>query len=233
MEFNSLTFICIYLPIFLLLFNVSNSNNYKNIIILIFSFLFYLLGDVSHFLLLLFVIIMTYSFGRIVKKHKSSYYVYLILIIALLCFFKYGNYLLDSINMLFINHKIESIIMPLGISFYVFTSISYVSDVYYEKYEPDNNILNIAMFISFFPTVISGPILRFDSFREYIINKETNKDNVSSGLRRFVVGLGKKIIIANQLAIVCDTIINKDIKINFLLSCFALLSYALQLFSYP
>ena len=170
MEFDSLSFILLMLPAFILLMYFIQSNKIRNLIILLFSFYFYLMTDITGSFILFTVILITYLFSRFVKHNKKAYICYLIIVTAILTFFKYGNHILSSFETMNVN----KIIMPVGISFFIFTSIAYISDIYYEKIEADNNFIHIFTFLTFFPTIVSGPILRYSSFSKYLKKKITN-----------------------------------------------------------
>lgn len=225
MDLNSLLFILLYLPIFIGLMYFIKNNNIRNILILIFSCLFYLLNDFKYFLLLLLVILFSYLIAKKVKNNKPLYIFYLIILVLVLAFFKYFNGISSLINLSF-----EKIIMPIGISFYIFTSIAYVSDVYYGKIDYEDKFINVLMFLTFFPTVTSGPILRYKSFRDYIDNKEITIDSISDGLRRFIIGLFKKVIIANQIAVAVNICFNETTSLSTPLAWFGSICFMLQLY---
>lgn len=228
MEFSSLFFILIYLPTFIGLMYFIKNNTIRNVVLLVASLLFYCLGDRQHFLILILVFLVTYMAAFKVKKNKLVYTLYLIIVLAILSYFKYGDYLLTSLGAYLKNPDLSKIIMPLGISFYTFLSISYVSDVYYDKYDHEKNPQYILMFLTFFPVVISGPLIRYDKFKLFIEKKDINTDGVSSGLRRFIIGLAKKVIIANQLNVISSTIISDDAKISMPLAWLAIITYGIQ-----
>ena len=228
MEFSSLFFILIYLPVFIGLMYFIKNNSIRNILLLAASLIFYCLGDRQHFIILLLVFLVTYLFAFKVKKNKLVYTFYLIIVLGILSYFKYGDYLLTSLGAYLKNPDLSKIIMPLGISFYTFLAISYVSDVYYEKYDYEKNPQYILMFLTFFPVVISGPLIRYDKFRLFIDKKDINTDGISSGLRRFIIGLAKKVIIANQLNVISSTIISDDAKISMPLAWLAIITYGIQ-----
>ncbi len=228
MEFNTLFFIFLFLPIFIFLIYIIKNNNIRNLIVLSFSLVFYIFGDYKHFIILILEIVLAYIFAKLCEKKKNYYFLYLLLTVAILSYYKYGNYLLISLNSFIKEPNLDKIIMPLGISFYTFTSISYVSDIYYEKYQAENNILNLATYISFFPAVISGPLIKYDNFKTFLEHKEINSDNIANGLRRFIIGLAKKVLIANQLALIASTIITDTTEYSFLLSWYAFIAYGMQ-----
>lgn len=192
MNVSSLLFILIYLPIFIGLMYFIKNNTIRNYLILIFSLLFYILNDLRYFILLISISLISYIVGLKVKNNKRLYFIYIFILVLLLAIFKYGN----KISIL----NIDDLIMPLGISFYIFTSISYVSDVYYQKIEKESNYIYLLSYLSFFITITSGPILRYKTFKDYLDNKEINASSISIGLRRFIIGLFKKVVIANTIA---------------------------------
>lgn len=218
MQLNSLVFILLFLPIFIGLMYFIKNNTTRNILILVFSLAFYAINDLFYLWLLLLVIIFTYLLGKNVKDNKGLYSVYLIILVFILALFKYGH-----------NFNLDNLVTPIGISFYIFTSISYVSDVYYGKIEKENNILNLFIYLTFFPTITSGPILSYQSFKEYIDNKEIDYQSISNGLRRFIIGLFKKVVIANQLAIGSEACFTGE-AISLPLAWFGSLCFMLQLY---
>ena len=205
MEFDSLSFILLMLPAFILLMYFIQSNKIRNLIILLFSFYFYLMTDITESFILFTVILITYLFSRFVKHNKKAYICYLIIVTAILTFFKYGNYILSSFETMNVN----KIIMPVGISFFIFTSIAYISDIYYEKIEADNNFIHIFTFLTFFPTIVSGPILRYSSFSKY---------------------LTKKVIIANQLSTLVNATFDIHCKLSTPLAWLGSIAFMLQLY---
>lgn len=189
MELNSLLFTLIFLPIFIGLMYFIKNNDIRNFLIFLFSFIFYLCNDIDYFLLLILIVLLTYIVGLKVKENKILYILYLIIVIFNLALFKYSHII-----------NLNNLIMPIGISFYTFTSISYISDVYYGKIKKEENFLNIATYLTFFPTITSGPILRYKGFEKYLNKKNISTDTISKGFRRFIIGLFKKVVIANSLA---------------------------------
>lgn len=218
MQLNSLVFVLLYLPIFIGLMYFARNNNIRNFLILVFSVAFYALNDLDYLWLLLSIILFTYLVSKNIKDNKALYIIYLIILVLILAIFKYGH-----------NFNINNLVMPVGISFYIFTSISYISDVYYEKIDKENNLLNLFIYLTFFPTILSGPILRYKSFRDYIDNKEINANSISNGFRRFIIGLFKKTVIANQLAVVSEVCFTGE-PISFPLAWLGSLCFMIQLY---
>lgn len=230
MEFNSLFFIFIYLPLFVGAIYLIKNNIVRNILIIIFSLFFYISGCKQYFLILIVISLVTYLFALKVKHNTILYVFYLIIIIVTLSIFKYHKILANIFVQIVDGAVFSDLIMPLGISFYSFASISYVSDVYYDKYEFENNYFNILSYLTFFPVVISGPLIRYDNYKTFLECKEITTDSISEGFRRFIIGLAKKMIIANTAATVVTKLFAVDAKLNFALAWYALIAYAIQSF---
>ena len=149
-------------------------------------------------------IITTYVFGILIDKHSKYKKLFLILSIiislGILVYFKYIDFLITNIN-LWLTNKIDliNVILPIGISFYTFQLISYIADVYNRKAKVQKNILKLAMYVSLFPQLIAGPIVRYTTIEEQIEKREYSLEKFSLGIRRFIIGLGKKVLIANVL----------------------------------
>ena len=156
MLFSSLLFIFIFLPIFLLIYYIVPFK-FKNIVLLIFSLIFYAWGEPKYIFLLIFVTLLNYICGLIIYKNDNKkikkwvMIICVILNIALLCFFKYTNFIIDNLNSLGLNFNVLNIALPLGISFYIFQTMSYTIDVYRGKVEVEKSFLNFLTYISMFP----------------------------------------------------------------------------------
>ncbi len=205
MVFSSITFLFYFLPITLAIYYIV-PNKLKNIVLLIASFIFYFFGEPTYILLMVFSIISTYIFGLLIDKYKNTKYKKFFLILSiivslgLLIYFKYADFIIQNIN-LWLSNKIDLIhvILPIGISFYTFQMISYIVDVYRGEAKVQKNILKLATYVSLFPQLIAGPIVRYTTIQEQLEKREYTIKNFSLGVRRFVIGLGKKVMIANVL----------------------------------
>ena len=203
MVFSSITFLFYFLPIVLAIYYIV-PNKFKNIILLISSFFFYFYGEPKYVVIMAISIITTYIFGILIDKHSKYKKIYLILSIivslGMLVYFKYIDFLITNIN-LWLTNKIDliNVILPIGISFYTFQLISYIIDVYNGKAKVQKNILKLAMYVSLFPQLIAGPIVRYTTIEEQIEKREYSFEKFSTGIRRFIIGLGKKVLIANVL----------------------------------
>lgn len=215
MVFSSLIFLFLFLPTFLLCYFIPKKRKTKNIVLLIFSLLFYGYGEPIYVLLMILSIIVNYFIVLWMDKSSKSkkwLIIDLVFNLGLLFFFKYTNFFLDNINNLFnLNIKFLSISLPIGISFYTFQILTYVIDVYKSKVPVQKSIINLGCYISAFPQLIAGPIVRYET-----VNKELNYrcediEGFATGIRRFIIGLFKKCVIANEMAYVADTLFGSSI----------------------
>jgi alginate O-acetyltransferase complex protein AlgI len=205
MVFSSLSFIIIFLPI-VLLFYYLFPKKYRNFILLIFSLLFYYIGEQRTTIIMLLSSFLAYISGLLIDKSKSSkrkkliLIVFIILDIAFLVYFKYFNFLLECINQIFnLNYEKLNIILPIGISFYTFQSISYVIDIYRGS-KVQKNYINFATYLTFFPQLIAGPIVRYEDISKELTDRKFDSYDFAFGIKRFCFGLAKKVLLSNVLA---------------------------------
>lgn len=205
MVFSSITFLFYFLPIVLAIYYIA-PKKYRNLILLISSLLFYFFGEPKYGIIMVISIISIYFHGIWIEKAKNTKYKKLPLIsgvfisIAVLFYFKYFDFLIENIN-LWLDKKIDlfGIILPIGISFYTFQMISYMVDVYRGDAKVQKNFVKLATYISLFPQLIAGPIVRYTTIEEQLENRTYSFEKFSLGIRRFVIGLSKKVLIANIL----------------------------------
>ncbi len=203
MVFSSITFLFYFLPIVLAIYYLV-PNKLKNTILLIASLLFYFYGEPKYILIMITTIITTYIFGILIEKNSKYKQIYLIISILInlsfLLYFKYINFIISNINM-WLTHKIDliNVILPIGISFYTFQLLSYIIDVYKGRTLAQKNILKLAMYVSLFPQLIAGPIVRYVDIQKQIEKREYTLEKFALGVRRFIIGLSKKVLIANVL----------------------------------
>lgn len=202
MLFSSITFLYYFLPIFLIIYYIT-PKQYRNIPILIFSLIFYFTGEPIYIIVLLLSCIINYLLSKqIEKSNYSKKYLLLAVIynIGQLLIFKYTDFFISNINTL-LNTSIPYtyITMPIGISFFTFQALGYVIDVYNQKHKPARNILEFMTYISLFPQLIAGPIVRYSDVDNELKDREHNYEKFGNGVRRFVIGLSKKVLIANVL----------------------------------
>lgn len=233
MLFTSITFLYYFLPLVLIFYFIT-PKKYRNIILLISSIIFYAYGEPKYVSLMLLEIIISYYGAILIDKYprykETILAIFITIHLGLLCIFKYTNFLISNINNIF-NSNISplNIIMPIGISFYTFQIISYLVDVYRKKVPPQKNILTLATYISLFPQLIAGPIVRYKDINEELKNRTITLEDTSYGFRRFIIGLAKKVIIANSLGELFN-ILNNNVPISLASTWLKSLSYMLQIY---
>lgn len=240
MLFSSLIFIFTFLPIVLILYFTLFRKNIlaRNILLLLASLFFYAWGEPGFVLIMLLSIVGNYLFGIIIAKKSNGGGSKCILILniifnlGILFIFKYLNFTLYNIAKIFGDIPQTNIILPIGISFFTFQAMSYVIDVYRGTVSVQKNLFYVALYISFFPQLIAGPIVRYSTIEEQIQERSVTFDDFSEGVRRFLIGFSKKIILANNFALVADSAFSVAGE-NSLSVAFAWLgsiAYTLQIF---
>ena len=231
MVFTSITFLYYFLPIVLLIYFIT-PYKYKNGVLLLSSLIFYFYGEPKYILLMIFEVLLAYFSMLIVSKsnNKLLYILTIIIHILLLCIFKYLNFFTSSINSIFnINLPLSNIILPIGISFYTFQIISYEIDVYKKQVSVQKNLLKLATYIFMFPQLIAGPIVRYSDIEKELDKRKHSFDNFSYGVERFMIGLFKKVLIANTLGELSNILITST-DISILLYWIFAISYMLQIY---
>ena len=231
MLFTSISFLYYFLPITLILYFIV-PKKYKNVILLVSSLLFYFYGEPIYVFLMIAEILIAYFGTLLIDKYKDKTILIILLIIhiSLLFIFKYTDFILTNINNIFnANINLLKLALPIGISFYTFQIISYEMDVYKKKVSVQKNIINLATYVSLFPQLIAGPIVRYESINEELDNRKTTFNDFSYGVRRFIIGLSKKVLLANVLGELCstfNTISDKTVVFYWLFA----ISYMLQIY---
>lgn len=209
MVFSSSIFIFLFLPLVLLFYFIA-PNKLKNYVLLLFSIIFYLFGGPKYLLILITVVLIDYVGAILIEKtnkRKLFFILTITLNVLVLVYFKYTGFFLQNINSLFnLNIKIPRIILPIGISFYTFQAMSYVIDVYRKKVKLQKNFFTLLLYVSLFPQLVAGPIVRYETIEKALKNRKTTFDDFCYGVERFILGFSKKIIIANQMGKLADTI---------------------------
>ena len=201
MVFSSKEFLFYFLPTILLLY-YSTPNRYKNLILLIASYIFYGWWDYRFIPLMILVTYLNYVCGKLIQKHpRLGLTLSIMLSLSVLGFFKYFVFIQANLNY-FIEFPILNIILPIVISFYIFQSLSYTIDIYRNDAPPARSLVDFACYIALFPQLIAGPIVRYRTISEQL--RERKHNNVSSGVALFILGLAKKVIIADGVAVIAD-----------------------------
>ena len=238
MIFSSTLFLFIFLPLTMLLYYIIPKKYIiiKNILLLCASLIFYGWGEPVVILVLIVSICVNYIFGLLIDKVKANLLhkriilaVSIVFNIELLFYFKYCNFFVENINILFKTNYISNIALPIGISFYTFQIISYMVDVYFGKVESEKKWLNFAVLIAFFPQLMAGPIIRYTDIKTQLENRAHNIEKIAGGTQRFIVGLAKKILIANQVSVFADHAFNASSPTSFM-AWIGAICYALQIY---
>lgn len=242
MLFSSMIFLWCFLPIIFCLYRIVNEK-YRNIVLLIASIIFYAWGEPRFIFLMLFSIILNYWFGMLIEEENEKnrrqlwLIICIILNLGLLSYFKYFNFIVENINLIIggsINTR--TIILPIGISFYTFQALSYVVDVYRSKknkgtLHAQRNIFNLGLYICIFPQLIAGPIVKYYDVEQQIYKREINTIRTAYGMKRFIYGLSKKVLISNIMAQVCDQIFTISISnLSTPVAWVGIICYSLQIY---
>lgn len=250
MVFSSLIFLCIFLPVMIIGYYLL-PKKLKNIFLVIGSLIFYAWGEPKYIFIMLSSIIGNYLFGMFIyaSANKGTEAIKkLVLVLSvffnlgILIYFKYFVLIITTIDNIFSsNLTIPEIALPIGISFYTFQGMSYVIDVYRceGKIKEDGtkdtlvqkNFINLALYISMFPQLIAGPIVRYTDIKDSLKNRNTNLDNFSKGTERFIVGLAKKVMLANTIGEIADKIFTSDLSyVGSSVAWLGAICYTLQIF---
>ena len=242
MIFSSIFFLYLFLPVTLVAYYLAGTK-LRNFILLIASLIFYAWGEMGYVFLMLFSITISWMFGLLIENSKETpksckvwLTVGIIVNLLPLAFFKYGNFVVDSLN--FLTSKLSlgtietgQIHLPIGISFFTFQAISYIVDVYRNTTAVQRRFVNLALYISLFPQLIAGPIVRYHDVARQIVNRSVSLNDFQYGIQRFVIGLGKKVLIANNVGVVADHIFSLPAaNLPAGLLWLGMLTYSLQIY---
>jgi len=232
MLFSSITFIYYFLPLVIFAYYIT-PKKYRNVTLLVSSLIFYFYGEQTPVLVI--ACVLNYFLGLIIgKSEKNNKKKFLILGIVLnflvLGYYKYSNFFIENLNnLLNVNIKYLSIILPLGISFFTFQNVSYLIDVYRGDIVAQKSIVKYGTYITFFPQLIAGPIVRYKDINEEIEERTESFDNFGQGVRRFIIGLSKKVLIANVIGEMC-TILGAIGDKSVLLYILQAIGFTLQIY---
>ncbi len=236
MVFSTLTFLFFFFPLVFLLYYICPNRTYRNIVLLLFSLIFYGWGEPKFILLMLAATLVAYFGGLAIERcenegRKAAKKVYMIatvsLLVANLFIFKYFNFAIGNFGL----SPIAALALPIGISFYTFQILSYVIDLYKKEIRVQKNYFYLTLYVTFFPQLIAGPIVRYQTVEQEIhVRKETLND-ITVGMQRFIIGLAKKVIIANNVGALATTIYSGDAEIyGTAFYWLAAICYALQIY---
>lgn len=235
MLFSSITFLYYFLPAFLLLYYLVPAR-LKNSVILLASLIFYAWGEPKYIFLMAVSILLGYLFGLLIEKTAGTgwakLWLYLSVItgLGMLAFFKYTDFFISNFNHITgLAIPLLKIALPIGISFYTFQVLSYTADVYRGEAKAQRNLISFAAYVSLFPQLIAGPIVRYADIAANLEKRSVTAEDIYLGIRRFIAGLSKKVLIANSLGTLCSIFRDSDEKSVLFYWIYAL-SFALQIY---
>ena len=240
MVFADLFFIYAFLALCLIMYFISKKIAYRNTVLVVFSLVFYAWGEPVYVFLLLFTTFINYLAGLFIegakRKHRNGRAILALMLVinlGLLGLFKYSDFIVDNINKLFsLNIGSPNVTLPIGISFYTFQTISYLMDVYWEKVKAQRSFGKFLMYISLFPQLIAGPIVRYHTIANEIDHRTTSAYDVSRGITRMIIGLGKKVILANSLSVLVEGMFGVEsiAGLSVLGTWYGAITFALQVY---
>ncbi len=235
MTFSSVTFLFLFLPVTFLLYAVCPQKTLRNLILAAASLVFYAFGEPVAVVIMIVSIICNYLFGLWAsgrRLDRLAVFCAVLLNIGLLIAYKYTGFLAETWNSITgMAIPVPQIRLPIGISFFTFQGLSYVIDVYRKKECVQKNLFSVLLYISFFPQLIAGPIVRYEDISAQLGKREFSADRVARGFRRFLFGLGKKVLIANQMGRFADTVFGYDpAAVGMGSAWLGALCYSLQIF---
>lgn len=237
MVFSSTIFLCVYLPLVLLGYYICPKKG-RNLFLLIVSLVFYAWGEPKYVFLMIFSILVNYIFGRLMDKHRENkkrlklmLVLSVVIDLGLLSVFKYTDFIITNVNAIFgANFDLLNIALPIGISFYTFQAMSYTIDVYRNDVRVQKNLIDFGMYITMFPQLIAGPIVRYADVQDQLADRSVTTADFSEGIMRFVVGLGKKVLLANQMGAVWSEIYALGGDVSALMAWTGAIAYTFQIY---
>lgn len=237
MVFSKLFFIYFFLPLCLFAYALAKGTKAKNIVLIIFSLIFYAWGEPVYVFLMLFSAFVNYIAAIVIGKHKDTKIdtiattLAVVYDFAMLGIFKYSGFIVENINALFSSDiPVPDIKLPIGISFYTFQTVSYIIDCHWETVKVQKKFSNFLLYITLFPQLIAGPIVRYSTIEKEIENRKIYLTDISYGLNRVVLGLSKKVLLSNQLSIIADTFLKNIDDASVVGAWFGAIAYSLQVY---
>lgn len=236
MVFSSAVFLFFFFPAVFMLYYLFKNDRIRNVILIVSSLLFYAFGEPVVVFLMMFSILCNYFFGRFMDKKEITRRIILaasvIFNIGILIIFKYSGFIVELLNSTgLLNLPVPKIKLPIGISFFTFQALSYVIDAYRREIKIQKNIFRLTLYIVCFPQLIAGPIVKYKDIESQLSHRETSIRDISEGIRRFICGLSKKIIIADTLSLVADAAFSMDgSRLSTVFAWTGAICYTLQIY---
>ena len=241
MPFSSITFLFLFLPITLILYYVFPRKGWRGVVLVLTSLFFFIWADPTHIHVLLFSILINYLCGKLIGKAQSDkstkiakhrLWIGLGLNLIILGFYKYTGFSLKTIESIFnISISYSGPALPIGISFFTFSGISYLLDIYNDVNPPENNLIRFSSYLIMFPKLLQGPITRFSQIKNSLHNPQFIPMDIMQGARRFIGGLAKKVILADSLSVATNLIYSSNFSdMGAGVAWFGLIAYTLQIY---
>lgn len=235
MVFSSAVFVFGFLPLLFFLYFIA-APKFRNYILLIFSLIFYGWGGPKYLLLMIIVVMADYLFALLLSISKKEGLRKLLLFLSVVAnlgvlgYYKYTNFLVENLNHFAgTNIRITEIVLPIGISFFTFQAMSYVIDVYRNDVAAQKNPFFVMLYVSLFPQLVAGPIVRYKTVEDEIVNRQIHTEDVADGLERFILGFAKKLIIANNMGALADKIFGM-VTLDMPMAWLGAVAYTLQIY---
>ncbi|GKZ03087.1 MBOAT family O-acyltransferase [Paraclostridium bifermentans] len=238
MVFSSIVFLFTFLPITLILYYIS-PRKMKNIVLLLISLIFYAWGEPVYVFLMMFTTVFDYLIGLLINKYRRNkikskrIFIFAVLVnLGILGFFKYYGFVIENINSVFsLNIGYNQLPLPIGISFYTFQTLSYVIDVYLDKVKVLKSLISFGLYVTMFPQLVAGPIVRYTDIDYQLKHRTHSMNKFGEGVDRFIQGLSKKVLLANNIGMIFTSIQQYDAsEISVLTAWLAIAAYTLQLY---
>ncbi len=240
MVFSSLTFMFVFLPIVLILYYIV-PKKFKNLFVLISGLIFYAWGEPVYVLIMIVSTLIDYTAGLLIYRFDKSktikricLIVSLLMNLGLLGVFKYSGFIMQNIDIIFgtslydPNHALP---LPIGISFFTFQSMSYTIDMYMGKIKVQKNPISFAAFVTLFPQIVAGPIVRYDDIAKELDDRTVNLDCIYEGILKFITGVGKKVLIANNIGMLWTSVKGMETsELSVLTAWLGILAFTLQIY---
>ena len=238
MVFSSLFFLYLFLPLSLIAYYVAKPR-YRNAVLIVCSLVFYAWGEPIFIWLLLMSTLLNYLFGRLIsadpesRTAKVSLVLSLVFHLGMLILFKYTGFFIENLNNWFsLSIPVPNFPLPIGISFYTFRAVSYIVDCYWGKVEAEQKFSRFLLYMTFFPVIMQGPIARYETMQNQLAVRRCNPSDLYEGMMRVIIGLGKKVIIADNLGNIVDQFLaNGNIEQQTTLGAwYGVIVYAMQIY---
>ncbi|WP_412609295.1 MBOAT family O-acyltransferase [Candidatus Pseudoruminococcus sp.] len=238
MVFSSLIFLFVFLPFVLAVYYIT-PRRFRNLTLFIVDLVFYAWGEPWLVILMLFSILLNYTSGILIGVNREKkgltkfiFILSVILNLGLLGFFKYAGFIGETLNMVmpFLNIPILEIALPIGISFYTFQTMSYTIDVYKNTVKVQKNIITFGTYVSLFPQLIAGPIVRYEDVAEQLMHRKETLQDFTDGVKLFLIGLSKKVLLANEMGNLWDAVRESGTQSGALGSWVGIIAYTFQIY---